>query len=324
MVLLVVAVLSVVAGLVGFLVVRHWPKADPALSCVRSDRGKTPEPSEAAELPAFAIGSRDRDWARAHRGPDRHRGVGRRGRSVRLDDPAGSRGGDRGPRRRTVGRGAGHGLHGRRARGAHAPGRYPDDRRVASWSARSGCGAGAGRPSPVPAVGRPRSDADLEHDQGCHRPRPPGAASACGVHGHVLPERSHDRRHGHLPGGCPRPCDRQLAEGACGARWRRPGDRRRGRVHQVLLGVHFFSDALAGFAIGLSWFGLCAVAFGGRLLSFGAPAQVAASPTLRPPPVSPRVGAGRDPPRWGVTHRRNHSDHCVHSRTDLLWRVQPP
>src|SRR5918994_3326164 len=31
-VLLVVAVLGVVAGLVGFLVVRHWPKADPALS----------------------------------------------------------------------------------------------------------------------------------------------------------------------------------------------------------------------------------------------------------------------------------------------------
>lgn len=44
---------------------------------------------------------------------------------------------------------------------------------------------------------------------------------------------------------------------------------------RVLLGVHFFSDALAGFAIGLSWFGLCAVAFGGRLLSFGTPAQVA-------------------------------------------------
>jgi len=47
---------------------------------------------------------------------------------------------------------------------------------------------------------------------------------------------------------------------------------------RVLLGVHFFSDAIAGFAIGLSWFGLCAVAFGGRLLSFGAPAKVAAAP----------------------------------------------
>ena len=65
---------------------------------------------------------------------------------------------------------------------------------------------------------------------------------------------------------------------------------------RVLLGVHFFSDALAGFAIGLSWFGLCAVAFGGRLLSFGAPARVAAAPTVPPaPPVHTRAVTGRDP-----------------------------
>ncbi|HJS26974.1 MAG TPA: phosphatase PAP2 family protein [Actinomycetota bacterium] len=57
---------------------------------------------------------------------------------------------------------------------------------------------------------------------------------------------------------------------------------------RVFLGVHFFSDALAGLAIGLSWFGLCTVAFGGRLLSFGAPARVAAAPIVRPPPVSGR------------------------------------
>lgn len=64
---------------------------------------------------------------------------------------------------------------------------------------------------------------------------------------------------------------------------------------RVLLGVHFFSDALAGFAIGLSWFGLCAVAFGGRLLSFGAPVQIAAAPTVRPPPVDTRAGARPGP-----------------------------
>jgi membrane-associated phospholipid phosphatase len=66
---------------------------------------------------------------------------------------------------------------------------------------------------------------------------------------------------------------------------------------RVLLGVHFFSDALAGFAIGLSWFGLCAVAFGGRLMSFGAPAKVAATPTVRPPPVGDRAAVGRGPQR---------------------------
>ncbi|HJU57694.1 MAG TPA: phosphatase PAP2 family protein [Actinomycetota bacterium] len=63
---------------------------------------------------------------------------------------------------------------------------------------------------------------------------------------------------------------------------------------RVLLGVHFFSDALAGLAIGLSWFGLCAVAFGGRLLSFGAPGRAAAAPTEHPPPVSARTPTGGD------------------------------
>jgi undecaprenyl-diphosphatase len=70
---------------------------------------------------------------------------------------------------------------------------------------------------------------------------------------------------------------------------------------RVFLGVHFFSDALAGFLIGLTWFGLCAVAFGGRLLRFGAPGKAAAAPTtVRPPPGPDRIGVGggqqqRDP-----------------------------
>jgi membrane-associated phospholipid phosphatase len=64
---------------------------------------------------------------------------------------------------------------------------------------------------------------------------------------------------------------------------------------RVLLGVHFFSDAVAGFVIGLSWFGLCAVAFGGRLLSFGAPARVEAAQNMRPPPVRARADTGRAP-----------------------------
>jgi len=60
---------------------------------------------------------------------------------------------------------------------------------------------------------------------------------------------------------------------------------------RVFLGVHWFSDAVAGLAIGWSWFGLCAVAFGGRILRFGAPAKVAVSSPAHGPPSRGRVTA---------------------------------
>jgi membrane-associated phospholipid phosphatase len=43
----------------------------------------------------------------------------------------------------------------------------------------------------------------------------------------------------------------------------------------VLLGVHWLSDVIAGLALGSAWFCVCAIAFGGRLLRFGAPAEEA-------------------------------------------------
>jgi hypothetical protein len=45
----------------------------------------------------------------------------------------------------------------------------------------------------------------------------------------------------------------------------------------VLLDVHWLSDVVAGVALGWAWFAVCAIAFGGRLLRFGAGAEQAAA-----------------------------------------------
>ena len=44
---------------------------------------------------------------------------------------------------------------------------------------------------------------------------------------------------------------------------------------RVLLDVHWLTDVIAGLALGWAWFSVCSIAFGGRLLRFGAGAETA-------------------------------------------------
>jgi membrane-associated phospholipid phosphatase len=58
---------------------------------------------------------------------------------------------------------------------------------------------------------------------------------------------------------------------------------------RVMLDLHWSSDVVAGLALGWGWFAVCAIAFGGWLVDFGAPVERAAA-RPGPAPVSPPGG----------------------------------
>jgi undecaprenyl-diphosphatase len=72
---------------------------------------------------------------------------------------------------------------------------------------------------------------------------------------------------------------------------------------RVLLDVHWLTDVIAGLALGWAWFAVCGIAFGGRILRFGAAAKTAAQvaeaeaddpgPPARRPVASARSPGGQ-------------------------------
>ena len=60
---------------------------------------------------------------------------------------------------------------------------------------------------------------------------------------------------------------------------------------RVLLDVHWLSDVIAGLALGWAWFAICGIAFGGRILRFGA----AADQVARTAEAKTAIGDGPGP-----------------------------
>jgi membrane-associated phospholipid phosphatase len=72
---------------------------------------------------------------------------------------------------------------------------------------------------------------------------------------------------------------------------------------RVLLDLHWLTDVIAGLALGWAWFSVCAIAFGGRLLRFGAGAETAARAARATAREAPR-SLSRSPARAAEAHRR--------------------
>ena len=85
---------------------------------------------------------------------------------------------------------------------------------------------------------------------------------------------------------------------------------------RVLLAVHWLSDVIAGLALGWAWFTVCAVAFGGRVLRFGAGVErvqdeAEADPRAPASAPSTRASSGLTPRRSATSLTARCGESCL-------------
>ena len=131
-----------------------------------------------------------------------------------------------------------------------------------------------------------------ERNQGASRSSPADPEPHRGDARPILPERTFGNGRGLLRGGRARDRTRTrlvhtrlLAGGAVAIAVAVACTR-------VLLDFHWLSDVIAGLALGWAWFAVCSIAFGGRMLKFGAAAEKAVQAADA---ESRRTAAGRRP-----------------------------